>query len=246
MINRFAYTSMTGASSAIDQLAVTANNLANADTPGFREVINAYRAVPISGYGADTRAFAAETTPGNNFTTGQIDKTGNVYDIAIKGDGLFTVRKPDGTEAYTRNGRFYVNEQGVLQAGRDVPVIGTGGLITIPTNAIVQIADDGAVYTQLPGQQFFNQAGKLKLVSPNTNDLVRDQDGLFVLPGAQAAISDKVRVQQGAVELGNVNTAQAMVEIINQNRMSDLNLNSIQAANNNAKSAVSLLSLSTS
>ena len=246
MINRFAYTSMTGASSAIEQLAVTSNNLGNANTPGFREVINAYRAVPITGYGADTRAFVAETTPGNNYTTGQINTTGNPYDLAIKGDGFFTVRKPDGTEAYTRNGRFYVNEAGVLQAGRDVPVVGTGGTITIPTNAIVQIAEDGAVYTQLPGSQFLNQAGKLKLVSPNTNDLVRDQDGLFNLPGTQAAVDEKVRVVQGAVELGNVNVAQSMVEIISQTRMNDLNIRSIQAADQNARSAVSLLSLSKS
>ena len=91
-----------------------------------------------------------------------------------------------------------------------------------------------------------NQAGKLKLVSPNTNDLVRDQDGLFNLPGTQAAVDAKVRVVQGAVELGNVNVAQSMVEIISQTRMNDLNIRSIQADDQNARSAVSLLSLSKS
>jgi flagellar basal-body rod protein FlgF len=246
MINRFAYTSMTGGTASNAQLAVTANNLANAQTPGFRELISAYRTDPIKGVGADTRAFVADTTPGNNFTTGQIKTTGNPYDMAIRGDGLFVVRKPDGTEAYTKSGQFFVNEQGVLQAGRDVPVVGTGGNITIPPNAIVQIAEDGQIFTQLPGTQFLNQAGKLKLVNPNPADLVRDEDGLFNLPGGQAANDGTVKVIQGALELSNVNPAQSMVQIIAQTRLNDLNIRSIQAADTNARSAVSLLSLSKS
>ena len=171
---------------------------------------------------------------------------GRPYDMAIKGDGFFVVRKPDGTEAYTKSGQFFVNDQGVLQAGRDVPVVGSGGNITLPPNAIVQVAEDGQIFTQLPGTQFLNQAGKLKLVNPNPSDLVRDQDGLFNLPGGQAAIDGTVKVVQGALELGNVNPAESMVQIIAQTRLNDLNIRSIQAADTNARSAVSLLSLSKS
>jgi len=76
--------------------------------------------------------------------------------------------------------------------------------------------------------------------------LVRDEDGLFSIPETQAATDDKVRVVQGAIELSNVNSAQAMVEVISQNRLNELNVRSIQAADQNARSAVSLLSLSKS
>ena len=152
MINRYAYTSMTGATAATQQLAVTSNNLANSLTPGFREVISAYRAVPLkgdgepfTGNGADTRVFSVETTPGSNFTGGQIQTTSNPLDVAIKGDGFFAVRRPDGKEAYTRAGKFMVNDQGILSVGRDVPVVGAGGSITIPTGSTLQIAEDGAV-----------------------------------------------------------------------------------------------------
>ena len=251
MINRFAYTSMTGATAATQQLAVTSNNLANSLTPGFREVISAFRAVPLkgdgvpfTGNGADTRVFSVETTPGSNFTQGQLQTTGNALVVAIKGDGMFTVRRPDGQEAYTRAGKFMVNEAGMLMVGKDVPVVGAGGMITIPIGATVQIAEDGAVYTQLPGTQFLNQAGKLKLVNPNSNDLVRAADGLFDLPGQQAASDPLVRIVQGAYEMSNNNPTLAMVQMIDQSRMFDLNSRSITFADQNARSATTLLSLS--
>lgn len=253
MINRYAYTSMTGATAATQQLAVTSNNLANSLTPGFREVISAYRAVPLkgdgepfTGNGADTRVFSVETTPGSNFTGGQIQTTSNPLDVAIKGDGFFAVRRPDGKEAYTRAGKFMVNDQGILSVGRDVPVVGAGGSITIPTGSTLQIAEDGAVYTQVPGTQYLNQVGKLKLVNPDTNNLVRAEDGLFDLPGEQAAADPRVKVVQGAYELSNVNPTMAMVQMIGQSRLFDLNTRSITLADQNSRSATTLLSLSRS
>ena len=75
---------MTGAKASTEQLAVTSNNLANGLTPGFKEVISAFRAVPLrgdgepfKGNGADSRVFAIDTTPGSNFTAGSVQTTGN-------------------------------------------------------------------------------------------------------------------------------------------------------------------------
>ncbi|QWD97650.1 flagellar basal body rod protein FlgF [Polynucleobacter sp. MG-6-Vaara-E2] len=252
-MNRYAYTSMTGATAATQQLAVTSNNLANGLTPGFREVISAFRAVPLkgdgepfTGNGADTRVFAVESTPGSNFTGGQIQTTSNPLDVAIKGDGFFAVRRPDGKEAYTRAGKFMVNDQGILSVGKEIPVVGEGGSITIPTGSTMNIAEDGSVYTQIPGTQYLNQVGKLKLVNPNTNNLVRGDDGLFDLPGEQAAADQRVKVVQGAYELSNVNPTMAMVQMITQNRLFDLNTRSITLADQNSRSATTLLSLSRS
>jgi len=253
MINRYAYTSMTGATAATQQLAVTSNNLANGLTPGFREVISAFRAVPLkgdgepfTGNGADTRVFAVETTPASNFTGGQIQTTSNPLDVAIKGDGFFAVRRPDGKEAYTRAGKFMVNDQGILSVGKEIPVVGEGGSITIPTGSTMNIAEDGSVYTQIPGTQYLPQVGRLKLVNPNTNNLVRGDDGLFDLPGEQAAADQRVKVVQGAYELSNVNPTMAMVQMITQNRLFDLNTRSITLADQNSRSATTLLSLSRS
>jgi flagellar basal-body rod protein FlgF len=110
----------------------------------------------------------------------------------------------------------------------------------------LQIAEDGAIYTQVPGTQYLNQVGKLKLVNPNSNNLVRAEDGLFDLPGEQAASDSRVKVVQGAYELSNVNPTLAMVQMIGQSRLFDLNTRSITLADQNARSVTTLLSLSRS
>jgi flagellar basal-body rod protein FlgF len=173
-----------------------------------------------------------------------VQTTGNPLDVVIKGDGFFAVRRPDGQETYTRAGKFMVDENGTLKIGKDIPVVGTGGLITIPPNSTVQIAEDGAVFTQLPGSEFLNQAGKLKLVNPNPNSLQRMEDGFYDIPGEQAPPDGSVRVAQGAFEMSNVNPTLAMVQMIDQSRLFDLNFRAVQTADQNARSATSLLSLS--
>jgi flagellar basal-body rod protein FlgF len=88
--------------------------------------------------------------------------------------------------------------------------------------------------------------GKLKLVNPNTNNLVRGEDGLFDLPGEQAAVDPGAKVVQGAYEMSNVNPTLAMVQMIEQSRLFDLNSRSITFADQNARSLTTLLSLSRS
>jgi flagellar basal-body rod protein FlgF len=75
---------------------------------------------------------------------------------------------------------------------------------------------------------------------------VRAEDGLFDLPGEQAASDSRVKVVQGAFEQSNVNPTMAMVQIIGQSRLFDLNTRSITMADQNARSATTLLSLSRS
>ncbi|NBP40408.1 MAG: flagellar hook-basal body complex protein, partial [Betaproteobacteria bacterium] len=105
-MDRLVFAAMTGARAAVNQLAITANNLANAATPGFREQIAAFRAVPMGGDGANTRAFTLDTTPGSNFTIGAIESTNNPMDVAISDGAFLVLRRQDGREALTRAGRL--------------------------------------------------------------------------------------------------------------------------------------------
>lgn len=254
MIDRFAYTAMTGAKHAMGQLATTTQNLANTQTPGFREMFTAFRSVPVDGQGADTRAFVVDSTPGSDFTQGVIQTTGNPYDVAIKNaQGFFAVRRPDGSEAYTRSGRFTVDQDGILRLGKN-EVLGQVDNITIPVETRnLEISQDGTISTQFVGNTAFDEASKtpfseidkLRLVNIDPKLLVRSEDGLFSYGGIERPDTDPtLMVQQGAVELSNVNPTTAMVQMIEQNRLFDLNMRFIQAADQNSKSANSLMSLS--
>jgi len=244
MLDRAAYTAMTGAKHAMGQLAVTANNLANASTSGFREAIATFRAVPMRGERTATRTFVVDSTPGSSFEPGRLETTGNTFDMAIEGRGFFVVRRADGSEAYTRAGRFFTDENGVLRLGRALSVAGENGDITIPPGATVEVGADGTVTGRLPTDLAPAVLGRLRLVQPEESQLVRGIDGLFTLPDGVADPSPAVRVRQGALEGSNVNAADAMMRIITQTRLFEANLKVIQTADQNSRSANQLLSLS--
>ena len=244
MLDRFAYTAMTGAKHAMGQLANTTNNLANAQTPGFREMLASFRAVPLRGASADSRAFVVDSTPGSNFTLGPIVVSEDPLDVAIDGRGFVAVQREDGSEAYTRSGKMMLGSDGVLRTPTGNSIVNAdGGEIVVPAGAKdIVIRADGAVSVTLSGER--SDIGRLKLVDIDPRLLDRALDGLFDPPEVPLAASDSVRVRQGAYEMSNVNVAGAMVDMIEQNRMFELNLRMVQVAEQNARSAGALLSLS--
>ena len=227
------------------QLATTTHNMANLQTPGFREMLSMFRAVPVDGASADSRAFVVDSTPGADWTPGSVSPTGNPLDVAIKDQGLFVVRRGDGQEAYTRSGKFHLDAQGFLVTTAGLNVLDDqGSEIQIPEGSEdIQILANGTVRVTLPGQMFDTTVARLKLVNPMPHTLERLPDGLFGSTEELEA-SDDVNVLQGSIEGSNVNAAQAMVQMIAQNRLFDLNIRLIQAAEQNSKTAGTLMSLS--
>jgi flagellar basal-body rod protein FlgF len=243
-MDRLIYTAMTGAKHVLEQQGVTAHNLANANTTGFRAEMSAFRAVPVVGEGMGTRAFVVETTAGADFTPGAIQQTGRSLDVAVQGPGFITVQLPDGTEAYTRNGNLQVSANGQLQTRDGLDVLGDGGPIAIPPETAVTIAPDGTVST-LPTVGVPNAVaslGRIKLVNPDEAALVRGADGLFRLKtGGEAEADATVQLVSGALENSNVNVVQAMVQMIENARQFDMQMKMMQNAENNARQAASLL-----
>ncbi|MDR5172577.1 flagellar basal-body rod protein FlgF [Methylobacillus flagellatus] len=246
-MDRLIYTAMTGLKHIMEQQSTTANNLANSTTTGFRAQIDSFRAVPVLSDGLPTRAFVVDATVGTNFNSGVINTTGRELDVAIRDRGWFAVQRPDGTEAYTRNGNFKLNENGVLQTQDGLTVVGDGGPITIPPEAKIAFANDGTVSAVATNvvPLFTNLIGRLKLVNPNDADLVRGTDGLFETKNRQPLNADAtVTVASGALEGSNVNVVEEMVNMISQARQFDLQTKLIQNAENNATKAGQIFSLS--
>lgn len=241
-MDKMLYVMNSGAKAAMQRQEVLANNLANASTVGFRAELHAIRSVPVTGSAANTRAFALETTVGYNDQPGALQPTGRSLDVAARGNAWFAVQSLDGTEAYTRNGAFDVNAEGVLTLRNGLPVQGEGGPITIAPNASVEIAADGTVSATVSAAGARPEVvGRLKLVEPTT-PLQRGTDGLFRPAGGQELpASDAARVQSGVLEGSNVSPVEAMVAMIAAARQFEQQMKLMQTAEKQEQSASKLL-----
>ncbi len=241
------YVAMSGAKQVMDQQATVANNMANVSTPGFRAQIANFRAVPVVGPEAQTRAFVAATTPGADFSHGPITETGRALDLAVSGPGWLVVQTPDGGEAYTRVGNLQIGADGQLTTMGGRPVVGDNGAMTVPPGSAVTVATNGLVAARDPASGTLTgmaEVGRLKLVNPPNADLERGDDGLFRMrAGQQPAQADEaVTLVSGAIEGSNVNPVEAMVAMIANARSFEMQMKSMQSADINAQAANKLLS----
>ncbi|EBM8595525.1 flagellar basal body rod protein FlgF [Salmonella enterica subsp. enterica serovar Brandenburg] len=230
------YTAMGAASQTLNQQAVTASNLANASTPGFRAQLNALRAVPVDGLSLATRTLVTASTPGADMTPGQLDYTSRPLDVALQQDGWLVVQAADGAEGYTRNGNIQVGPTGQLTI-QGHPVIGEGGPISAlnpgdPPNTVAPV-------------------GRLKLVKAEGNEVQRSDDGLFRLTaeaqaerGAVLAADPSIRIMSGVLEGSNVKPVEAMTDMIANARRFEMQMKVITSVDENEGRANQLLSMS--
>jgi len=245
-MDRLIYTAMTGASHTLSQQATVAQNLANAATTGYRAETNTFRAVPVFGAGAPTRAFVVDSTVGANFSPGAIQQTNRDLDVAVQGSGWIAVQLANGSEAYTRNGSLQISPNGVLQTRNGFNVQGDGGAISIPPDSNITIAKDGTVSVVPSGLKPSTVAavGRIKLVNPPDGQLVKGSDGLFRLRGGGEAPADAgVTLIDGALEGSNVNVVHEMVNMIALARQFDMQMKMLQSAENNSSKAGQIMDL---
>lgn len=244
-MDRMIYVGMSGARQALEQQAAVANNMANASTPGFRAQLNSFRAVPVVGHEAVTRAMVVASTPGSDMRSGPLTETGRALDVAVRGDGWLTVQMPDGSEAYTRVGNLQVGADGQLLTMDARPVVGETGALAVPPGSALVITPDGLVSAQDADQPATGGAtvGRLKLVNPLAADLVRGDDGLFRMrAGVEPAQADPaVTLIPGALEGSNVNPVEAMVDMIANARRFEMQMKTLQTAESNDQQANKLL-----
>jgi len=244
-MDKLIYTAMTGATHTLQQQAAISQNLANANTPGFRAAINTFRAVPLVGEGLATRSFVVDSSAGADFSEGVMEPTGRPLDVAVNGQGWIAVQGADGQEAYTRNGSLQMTTSGLLQTRNGLNVQGDDGPITLPPDTGVTIAQDGTIST-VPLQNQPNSAvvvGRIKLVNPPQNTLVRGDDGLFrTNDGKPADANVNVTVMSGHLENSNVNAVEAMVNMISLARQFETQMKMLTTADNNARQASKILS----
>lgn len=247
-MDKFLYISMTGAKQNMHSLAVRANNLANANTDGFKADIEQARTMQAFGEGLPTRVFAMTENPAANFSPGAIKSTGRDMDIAVDGDGWIAVQSADGGEAYTRSGSLSFDATGVLRNDRGNPVMGNAGPIVLPLPIEkVEIAKDGTISVRPQGAtaEVIEEVAQIKMVNPGNDNLMRGSDGLFRQMNGEIAPADPtVGLLSGVVEGSNVNPVHEMVAMIDLQRQFEMQVKMMKTAEENDRASASLMRIS--
>jgi len=245
-MDRLVNTALTAMRGAMARQASIANNLANANTIGFRaEVANAETRW-IKGDTFDTRAQASEQVIAADMAQGAVTETGNPLDMALNGDALLAVQATDGGEAYTRRGDLKVSDSGLLTTGDGLPVLGEGGPIVLPQMDSVSIAQDGSIWGVPQGGDPANpqQVDKLKLVNAAGSSIAKGNDGLFREVNDGALPSDPLAtVTSGSLEGSNVNSTQALIDMIEASRAWETQVKMIDTAKQMDDGGASLMRL---
>ena len=225
-MNSGMYAALSGNINAMKRLDIISNNLANANTPGFKKDRLAFEtqlkqatesAINPPAGGEATPAFSGDRFY-TDFAPGPILQTGNALDLALEGDGFFEVSTPNGP-AYTRQGNFRMDVSGKLVTADGNPL---NPEVTIPNNATqITIGSDGTVSAYLPGETTPVTVGTLQVVDfPKPYSLQKVGSSLFVPsePGTVPEPAVNVSVSQGAIEGANVSTISEMVMLIENSR----------------------------
>lgn len=245
-MDRSLYIAMSGAKQTLLAQTANANNLANANTTGFKADLEQFRSQPVFGPGFPTRVYAQNENPGTNFTAGALQTTGRNLDVAVSGDGWLAVQSPSGAEAYTRAGDLRVGPEGLLQTGSGLQVIGQGGPIAVPPFEKLDIGKDGTISIIPLGNNAANVAviDRIKLVNPPLETLEKGADGLIHSKDAAPVAADaNVNLVPGALEASNVNSIQAMVDMIELAKSFELQTKVMNTAKDNANASSELLKL---
>jgi flagellar basal-body rod protein FlgF len=242
------YIAMSGAKQNMFAQRSHANNLANANTTGFREDFAQARSQPVWGDHHPTRAYAMTERPASNFKPGSMIETGRSLDVAIPDKGFFVVQDPEGNEALTRAGNFVQDVNGQLLTPQGLPVLGEGGPIVIPPASTIDISNEGIISLVPTDGQATDvvELGRLKLANPNIETLDKGTDGLFRVkdePGAVFEQDFNVRVTSGFLESSNVNTINAMTEMMSHQRQYELQVKMMKTTEENAEKVASLLQI---
>ncbi len=192
------------------QMDLIANNIANANTDGFKaeRMLFATYLQPIGPQG--TAAFVQDIAVAHDLREGDIATTGNPLDIAIKGEGFLPVDTTDGVR-YTRGGHFRLDKDGVIVTSNGHPLLGDDGfpIIAAPGDTDIAISPDGVV-TAEGGIEI----GRLAVVTfDNLYALTRVAGGLYRTDQTPIP-ADRAEIVQGAVERSNVEPVVEMTRMI--------------------------------
>ncbi len=248
-MNRALRTAATGMYAQQLNVDLIAHNLANVNTTGFKKARPEfqdlmYQTLKTSGVSTNPNvqqpseiqvgngAVAVATT--RSFVQGDVQPTNNQLDFAIQGDGFFQIRRPDGSQAYSRDGSLKLSADGMLvtsqgyivEPGLSLPADTTG--ITVSRDGIVEAAIVGSSTTAQVGQlelaKFINPAG-LRAIGDNLYVETPASGAAIVGPPGSEGLGE---IKQASLESSNVDVVEEMVSMITAQRAYEINSKTIK------------------
>lgn len=219
------------------KLEVTANNLANAETDGFKAERTRFHDLVVNLENTGNLAFSSTVNISRDHSEGTVRITHNPLDIAIQGEGYFAVDTGEG-DLYTRHGRFTINENNELVTVNGHAVLNQARqavLVPLFTQNII-VSGDGLVSA---GGEEIDQIGIFRF--ENEQALEKLSDTLFRANDQQAIIVDNARVSQGALEGSNVEAISELVQLIDLQRAFERTAKLIENENRRQLNAIDRL-----
>lgn len=237
--------SKTGLDAQQTDIAVISNNVANASTVGYKksravfedllyQTVNQAGGISAANtklpnglnIGAGTKVVATQ----KQFTQGNMLTTDNSLDLMVEGPGFFEIQMPNGNTAYTRNGQFSVDDQGqivtsgagyVVQPAITIPENATS--ITVSAEGEVSVKTSGTAENQVLGQftmsDFINPSG----LEPMGQNLYLETGASGAPIQGTASLNGMGSIRQGALETSNVNVTEELVNLIESQRIYEMN-----------------------
>jgi len=250
-MNAALWISKSGLDAQQTDISTISNNLANASTVGFKKSRAVFEDLLYQNInqpggkssqntelpaglmlGAGTKVVATQ----KEFTQGSMLTTENSLDMMIEGDGFFEILMPDGNITYTRNGQFMLNEEG------EIVTPGSGYLvqptITVPEDAkSITVSSEGEVSVSILGQIEETVIGQLSISNfINPQGLEPLGQNVYAETGVSGApiqgtpgLDGLGRIRQGALETSNVNVTEELVNLIESQRIYEMNSKVISA-----------------
>ncbi|UJF18021.1 flagellar hook-basal body complex protein [Vibrio sp. SS-MA-C1-2] len=241
-MNPILFSAAKGAERVMLAQSVRANNLSQADTIGFKSLMERSTAMKVEGSGFLTSVTARTNSATNNFTEGEQLRTDQPLDVSIDGKGFFTLQglKDEPAELYTRAGSFTLSPDGQLLLGQRKVMSDEGPLI-LPEFQAVNISETGSVSVTPAGGGGAIEVGNLKLVRPEYREMTMDRSGHFVPNEGGILPAGEVTVRSGYLEASNVSSLEELISIMSLTRQYEMQVEVMATADEIAQIGNKLL-----
>lgn len=230
------YTNSSAMQYLQEKMDVVANNVANSTTNGFKRS-GMFVDMLMGAEQANNRNKIEQELPEGEiktyteYTQGGQRPTNNKLDFAINGDGFFTVQTPEGL-AYTRDGQFTINQEGMMVTANGYPVMGKSGQIAVQGEKI-SVSQEGII--SIDG----TVVNEFELKTFDVKRAEQRGDNLWKPKSEEVEVKDaKAQVKQGSLELSNVSIVKEMVDMISIQRWYQANEKSMKTNDDALNKAV--------